>query len=136
MIKTFLTHITTILIVFLACCNCEGMIITPNPVVPTPMPVEPVPTPSVDSGTLPSVDSGTIPAPVADCVSVCKYAAKLGCDIAKGSPGVDEIYNTVDDINCVTSCVITTSALKELNSSYPVNCILNAKTCAVMDYCK
>jgi hypothetical protein len=39
-----------------------------------------------------------------DCAAACENMERLGCDEAKGSPGVDEKFGTEDDVSCSDVC--------------------------------
>lgn len=70
-----------------------------------------------------------------NCVTLCALLHKLHCPAAKGSPGKDEVWGTVDDISCTLACTQVANAIKNTNDSLPFGCLMNATSCATIDAC-
>lgn len=65
------------------------------------------------------------------CSEACANLAELGCDGADGSPGVDEVYWTEDDVPCDVICRETIAAGVDM---HPI-CVASASTCNAADEC-
>jgi hypothetical protein len=65
------------------------------------------------------------------CSEACVNLAELGCDGAEGSPGVDEVYGTEDDVPCDVICRETIAAGVDM---HPI-CVAAAPTCEAADEC-
>jgi hypothetical protein len=114
-IKKVILYIGAMIIIFTPCCTiCEGCV---KNLAPTPKPV---------------IDDKTNP----ECVPMCDNLIDLGCPAGLGSPGVDEVYGTSDDLDCYETCTITQEQLEEVLSSLPIKCITEAKSCGAVRECK
>ncbi len=66
-----------------------------------------------------------------DCDAACGNMLELGCDASVGSPGVDEIWGTQDDISCVEMCI----GIVGENGSLQLECTIDAQSCAEINIC-
>lgn len=67
-----------------------------------------------------------------DCFEACANLARLGCDGAEGSPGVDDVYGTADDVPCTAVCEdITADPAVTLNE----RCTAAAIDCDAVERC-
>ena len=73
------------------------------------------------------------PAPNDLCSAVCVHEHALGCSAAKGSPGPDDVYGTIDDVPCATACHDQLAADATLEAL--LVCITRSENCADVDRC-
>ena len=72
------------------------------------------------------------PAALRPCTSACANMIALQCEGAEGSPGVDEIYGTADDVSCAQACA---ELSEDTAQFFPVGCIEAAPTCEAVGEC-
>jgi len=65
------------------------------------------------------------------CDDACDLLSDLGCDGAEGSPGLDEVYGTQDDVSCASVCRETIEAGVDMHT----DCVRSAPSCAAVEEC-
>lgn len=67
------------------------------------------------------------------CELACRNLKRMNCDGWKGSPGIDEIFNTKDDIPCFSVCIeiVKSDETVTLNQ----RCVAESISCKEADRC-
>lgn len=69
----------------------------------------------------------------ADCAPACDTLRRLQCSGHQGSPGVDEVYGTPDDVSCTQACIELVNA--DPTFTLAQRCVAQATSCPLADDC-